>query len=1078
MTTGDQSSYLVDPARLAALHSVALLDTPTEQAFDRLTRLAARFVKAPVALVSLVDADRQFFKSSIGLPEPWRSRRETPLSHSFCQYNRTSGQPLRIVDARTHPLLKDNLAIRDLNVIAYLGIPLVTPEGYILGSFCVIDSQPRQWTEEDVVVIQDLAQAVMTEIQLRVETTARKKMDVEHRTLEVYKAVERKILHELNTLGTPRDTLQAIVTILRQTTGLDDVSIRTLVEAHDRVAKWADERTGDLSAANKHLLAEIEEQKRAEESLKIQRDLHSMLRESNEILLLNKNTEAVIKTICEVAVSSGHFSLAWVGFPDSMGQVRIASSSGTAVHYLNAIELTVFPVLPAENESTGLCLHTDCTTITHDFAINPTNANWQERAIDHGLRSSVSIPIHEDFRCIGVFTLYSSLAGFFTSERVALLEQLVANLSSALDLVKASQRQQQTIASLQLSEEKYRIVADNTYDWEFWIDQNGQYIYVSPACERITGHNPEEFKANTDLLEQIIHPEDISTYQAHRHDAQKAHEAEGITFRIRRQDGQERWVEHACQPVFGKDGRYLGNRGSNRDVTARKMTEMLLRESEEKYRNLFNHSEIAMFRSRLDGSGVIDCNTKFLAFVGMTREEVLEKPSTIFWADPKEREAIAQRLFADGSVSEYEIKMQHGRKGVRNCRASMWLSREQGIIEGSVADITEHKMAEAQILQSKKRLQAVFDGILEPLIMIDGEMTMQMVNMAAVHYFEVTSPQDIIGRAYCHGKNCAKNEQCSRCPIPSAISGEKPVTFTQPGPSNPERIESVTVFPIAAENAEGSSAVIRISDITQARMMEKSLLRTEKLASIGVLSSGIAHEINNPNNFIMFNIPVLRRYLGAILPIVMEHAAGHPGRSLFGMSFEEFEGDLFDLTDSIEKGSERIKNIVAELKEFSSLGDQEEALWGNPELTINQAIRIARVQLKNKVTQLEVDIPRNLSHVFFEPRGLEQVIVNLLINAAQAADKEDSWISLKAKIEHEAALSYVIEIADNGCGIDETIIGKIFDPFYTTKPPGVGTGLGLYVCHNLMEKMGGRIDVTSCVGEGSTFRLLLPCNRS
>ena len=175
----NRSTHLADPARLAALHAVALLDTPTEESFDRLTWLAARFLQAPVALVSLVDADRQFFKSCIGLPEPWSSRRETPLSHSFCQHNRTAGRPLLIEDARANPLFKDNAAVRDLNVVAYLGIPLVTSDGYVLGSFCVIDSRPRQWTKEDVLVVQNLALAVMTEIQLRTEIAARHRSEKE-----------------------------------------------------------------------------------------------------------------------------------------------------------------------------------------------------------------------------------------------------------------------------------------------------------------------------------------------------------------------------------------------------------------------------------------------------------------------------------------------------------------------------------------------------------------------------------------------------------------------------------------------------------------------------------------------------------------------------------------------------------------------------------------------------------------------------------------------------------------------------------------------------------------------------------
>lgn len=161
------------PERLEILKKLYLLDTPVEEAFDRLTRLATQIIDAPVALVSLVAADRQFFKSQCGLPEPYATNRQTPLSHSFCQHVVASGQPLIIEDARRHPLVLDNLAIPDLNVIAYLGMPLTTPEGVELGSFCVIDGEPRTWTEQEVEVVRELAHSVMAEIMLRHELEAR-----------------------------------------------------------------------------------------------------------------------------------------------------------------------------------------------------------------------------------------------------------------------------------------------------------------------------------------------------------------------------------------------------------------------------------------------------------------------------------------------------------------------------------------------------------------------------------------------------------------------------------------------------------------------------------------------------------------------------------------------------------------------------------------------------------------------------------------------------------------------------------------------------------------------------------------
>jgi PAS domain S-box-containing protein len=169
----ESPSPLSAPARLAALRMTALLDSPPEAAFDRLAQLVRRLLRVPVSLISLVEVDRQFFKSSQGLPEPWASLRGTPLSHSFCQHVVSTEQPLVVTDARAHPLVCDNQAIEDLKVVAYLGVPLSTPDGEVIGSLCAIDSQPRTWTEEDIAGLSDLADAVMTEIALRLHIQER-----------------------------------------------------------------------------------------------------------------------------------------------------------------------------------------------------------------------------------------------------------------------------------------------------------------------------------------------------------------------------------------------------------------------------------------------------------------------------------------------------------------------------------------------------------------------------------------------------------------------------------------------------------------------------------------------------------------------------------------------------------------------------------------------------------------------------------------------------------------------------------------------------------------------------------------
>lgn len=158
---------MANPARLRALKRTGLLDSPREVAFDNLTQLARDLLGVPVALISLVDSNRQWFKSSNGLSEPWASRCQTPLSHSFCKHVVESGEPFIVEDARNHPRVSRNLAIDDLGVSAYLGVPLTLPDSSVIGSLCVIDSRPRAWSSDDRTLLRDLARCVMAEIVMR-----------------------------------------------------------------------------------------------------------------------------------------------------------------------------------------------------------------------------------------------------------------------------------------------------------------------------------------------------------------------------------------------------------------------------------------------------------------------------------------------------------------------------------------------------------------------------------------------------------------------------------------------------------------------------------------------------------------------------------------------------------------------------------------------------------------------------------------------------------------------------------------------------------------------------------------------
>lgn len=153
--------------RLAALKRTNLLDTPPEEAFDRLTRLATMIIGAPTSLVSLVDSERQFFKSVSSSNENLVKDRETPLSYSFCQHAVHSRRDLLIEDARMHPLVQNNPAIVKYDILSYAGIPLIDDDGHALGAFCVMDSETRQWTSQEIEILRELAALVLTEMKLR-----------------------------------------------------------------------------------------------------------------------------------------------------------------------------------------------------------------------------------------------------------------------------------------------------------------------------------------------------------------------------------------------------------------------------------------------------------------------------------------------------------------------------------------------------------------------------------------------------------------------------------------------------------------------------------------------------------------------------------------------------------------------------------------------------------------------------------------------------------------------------------------------------------------------------------------------
>jgi C4-dicarboxylate-specific signal transduction histidine kinase len=378
-----------------------------------------------------------------------------------------------------------------------------------------------------------------------------------------------------------------------------------------------------------------------------------------------------------------------------------------------------------------------------------------------------------------------------------------------------------------------------------------------------------------------------------------------------------------------------------------------------------------------------------------------------------------------------------------------------------------------QLKYSKSMLQAVVDGISDPLVLIDKDMRIKLLNRAAVDYYNVSKYDEIIG-SKCHQVLREQFTPCEGCGIPAAISSGKSTLFERAGFMDPDRVERVHIYPVRGKEGFTDDVLMRINDITEQRLFQQQLLQSEKMASLGVLVSSIAHEINNPNSFIKFNLPILKDYLKEVFPLVDSYAETHPELEIGHMAYGEFRKDIFNLLDNIAHGSERINSFVSNLKEFSQLKDRLDEQWIDLNGVIEKVLSICQVQLKKSVNAFVTYLPEDPPPVWTDPTALEQILLNLLVNAAQAAEKQKSRIELRVKVCDSWLDRTILEVKDNGCGIDPKTIPKIFDPFFTTKSGTGGTGLGLYVTHNLVQSLRGRIAVDSTPGEGSAFRVFLP----
>ena len=513
-------------------------------------------------------------------------------------------------------------------------------------------------------------------------------------------------------------------------------------------------------------------------------------------------------------------------------------------------------------------------------------------------------------------------------------------------------------------------------------------------------------------------------------------------------------------------------------IEERKIAEEASRESEERYRLLFETmvSGFSLLEMIYDENNKpIDC--RYVTVNPSHRQHSGLHPSDIIGKTAKEvfglkDEWIEKYGYVDKTGEPLEIEDYV--EGLGKWFRVIAYRPEPGFVAITFENITERKQAEKQLQKSKAMLQSVFDGISEPLILLDKEMVVEMLNQAAAKYYKVEY-QDAIGRP-CYLACKGRTDPCEGCDIPSNVLSGKHSSFERKSLMEPDKIENVVVYPVRDKDSESWSAIIRISDITEQKKMEQELIQADKMIALGILVSGVAHEINNPNNFIMLNAPLLGESWKSAVPILEEYYKKNGDFNMGGLPYSEMRDEVPNLFSGIEEGSKRIKQIVQDLKEFSrqETGKMDQSVDVNT--VIERSIRLGNTLIRKATLKFKIEYGQNLPSLKGNSQKLEQVMINLIQNACQALSDKEKEIVVSSSYDMERG-GIIVEVRDEGVGIPAEALPNIMNPFFTTRRSQGGTGLGLSVSANIVKDHGGNIKVKSDRGIGTTFTVFLPTER-
>ena len=515
-----------------------------------------------------------------------------------------------------------------------------------------------------------------------------------------------------------------------------------------------------------------------------------------------------------------------------------------------------------------------------------------------------------------------------------------------------------------------------------------------------------------------------------------------------------------------------------------------LQKAEEKYRSIFENAIEGIFQSTPQGR-YISVNPSMAYMLGYdSSDELLSSSfdiSTHFYVDPEARTRLLRMLNEKGHVFEFETRFY--RKDSTQITVSISIRNVRGTkgdilyYEGFMTDITKRKKASEALKQTQEHLAMLLESL--PIVpytcWADGDFGITYVSKTIE---EITGykPEQFVKDSSFWANHVVTDDR-SRIikQLPLMLENEK------------------GRFEYRFKVADGSyrwfddiRRLIRLSDgsishitgtwrdITEEKRLHKSaeyrlqqVIHADKLASLGEVVAGVAHEINNPNSFITCNAPLLEETWQIIQPVLIDYSEQHPGWQYSNMTINDLCLDMAEIIQAIKIGSERINKIVINLKDFVRLDDNLNATSVNLNKVVEKAFSIIGAQVRKSVKKLEMELEDNLPSIqgFFQK--LEQVLTNLVLNAVHAiSDKEKGKIIIKTRyLAHQR--SVILQVEDNGTGMESDVVDRIFEPFFTTRRNNGGTGLGLSVSYNLIKEQNGILGVLSRPEVGTRFTVFL-----